>query len=1253
MPSLKDTSGIPANGKNLIVVASVGKVLHFRIFDAAGNVTVNTDETKLAAQAQEVEKLRMRLESLWSSQAEELTKSDKDLIIAAVSSIVNDKRWTGQSDPSSLRLQFTDFLARRGDTGKLLLQIEELKKVGYGQLPIQFFTACYHINDKQFVKARQILVTLQTALGQVADVKLKSRINVLLAQCYSELGEPEMQQNAYLQALSANPQDVTARLGWAKNLVSQGDIAGAIKEYRILVKQLPHVRPMLARLLNVQNQRRPESQRNWGEVNELINYVPETEPQAVEQAVLRAEVLFAQGNQAAARDELGKARVRFPKSVEIRIAQANLARFQGRVDEVLNLLSQAKEELGDQVDLRLEHARLWASRKGLEARKGLMDLSRDVEKFSPADRKRLLNGLAFELKGQQDLEGASQVWARLAAEHPADIDLRLNLLSLALQNTSKDDIEKYMKQIEEIEGSEGLWGRYNQVRYLMWQAQRANDKDTKQAIQDKAHVLLEELLSRRSDWSVIPLASAELAEQELAQSDLKGDELREKEETIIGFYRQAIKLGKRSAPIVRRTVHLLFKTGHGDTVLELLNSIPMESELAGEERLAARFAVENRDFQHAEQIARKAIQANPDDFQERLWLVKVLLESERQPEAVKEFRDAVALSPGDPDRWVELVAFFIFIKQPMEAEKAIREAEAKLPPSKAPMALATCCERMGRVYEGSTDNVAELKKWNDQARTWYEKAEAAEPENLSIKRRLTEFFLRSKQTEEAQQYLETIRKQRSGAKNAEAVTWANRALALILATRTDRTQLSRALTLFEPDGKPVRAGQEGKVLEHSSSVEPEDLRVLSRVLDMQKTAVHRKRAIEILETLAKKNLATSEDRYAIAHLYEAVGDWPKSREKYRELILRTRTLRGMETLDRRLNFLEQFAISLLQHREPGDKQALAEAQDIVDEIKYLQPTTLAALILQVELHVARNEADQAVELIQANAKRPDIGPQVLGTLAGVAEKANLLPLAEQLYIRLANLMGTTEGKLLLAVFLGRHDRVKEGLDICEPFWVNTRDVPHVSEACINILFDSDGNARTSDPAQPDRVASWFEQAKARAKSQKQPTRWLLTGLGNVRERQGRIPDAIESYRLAIQADARDGVSLSNLACLNNLAWLLAFSKDEKQHKEALDYANRAISLAPDQPDFLDTRGMIHLINSQPKLALEDFLRAVAIDPSKPAKDFHLAQAYLAVGDKERAKQSLDTAKTKGLTPSSLHVLERGNYESVFNALGSP
>ena len=435
-----------------------------------------------------------------------------------------------------------------------------------------------------------------------------------------------MQQNEYLQALSADPQDLTAKLGWIANLLNQGDIAGAIKEYRALAKQEPAVRPILARLLISQNQRRPESQRDWNEVEKLIDQATETAPESVEPVVLRAELFFAQGKQTAAHDKLQEAQRRFPKSIEVRIAQANLMGFQGRIDDALKLLDQAQQQLGDQVDLRLERARLWTFKKGPQFLKVLMDLSQNAEKFSKTDRKKLLNGLAVELVRQQDLEGASVLWTRLAEEDETNLVLRRNLLDLALQNANKEEIEKNIKQIEAIEGNEGLLGRYCQVRYLIWQAQRATDKDTREAIHFKARALLDDLTSRRGDWSVIPLASAELAEQELAQGNLKEDQIQAKEERIIGFYLQAIKLGQRHAAVVRRVVQLLFKHGRGNNALELLSSIPVESQLADGQ--AARFAVENRDFQHAEQIARTAVAAKPDDFQERIWLVQILLAGE-------------------------------------------------------------------------------------------------------------------------------------------------------------------------------------------------------------------------------------------------------------------------------------------------------------------------------------------------------------------------------------------------------------------------------------------------------------------------------------------------------------------------------------------------------------------------------------------------------------------------------------------------
>ena len=752
-------------------------------------------------------------------------------------------------------------------------------------------------------------------------------------------------------------------------------------------------------------------------------------------------------------------------------------------------------------------------------------------------------------------------------------------------------------------------------------------------------MLLKDVISRRGDWSMIPVVSAELAEQELAQGGFTEDETRAREDSIINSYLQAIELGRRGTAVVRRTVQLLFKNGRGSDVLDLLSSIPIESVLGSDlGHQAAVFAVDNRDYRHAEQIARKAVEAKPDDFQARVWLVRVLLASEHQAQAEKELRNAVNLDTSDPTRWDVLLGFMILTKQPGQAAKVIEEAEAKLPRARAPMALARSCATLSVAYMGG-GNEAEAKKWNDTAKVWYEKAQAAQPGDLSVKRSLAEFLLRSKQFDEAEKCLDAIRTQGEGAKNAETARWANRTLALVLASRGNPTQLSKALALFEPTGKLVPAGQEGKNL-----TDPADQRALVHVLDMQKTLVHRKRAIEILKSLADKSVTIAEDRFILARLYEAIGDWPSAREKYRELDRRTANDRAPETLNRRPFYLAEFADGLLRHRKSDDKEDLDEAQSVAEELKKIQPEAIGTLSLQVRIHAARNEFSQVVALIKAFAGRPNLAPAVIGSLANLAESVKQFPLADELYRQQATLAGTPRNQVVLATFLGRQGQVKKGLDLCEPLWKSGRDLEVLAVTNIDILFGSEDNPHTPEPAEIKRVADWIEEAIARTSKQGRPNPLLFVGLGNLRERQGLYPEAERLYNLAIQAGDKDGISS------NNLAWLAALK--DKRYKEALQYANRAIKLKPDQPDFLDTRGMIYLLDGQSKLGLDDLQKAVAFDPSSPSKLFHLTQAYLANDEIEKARQTLGAAKAKGFSPNGLHVLERETYQQVLEKLES-
>jgi cellulose synthase operon protein C len=1144
------------------------------------------------------------------------------------------------ANKGNLRWILANVLAIRGDTDKLRLQIEELRKIGYPDVLLQILNAYYWINSSEFVKARQILVPLESVAILGAD--LKARINDMLARCYSQLGEPGMQQEAYLRALAANPRDITARLGLINRMVNDGEIEAAINEYRNLVKTVPQVKLPLAQLLMARNRQRPLSQRDWNEVKSLIDAAEKSSPQSADPPVVRAEFYSSQSKFTEAWDQLAQTKLQFPKSVVVWNAQAELLGLQKRFDEARNLLDRARDLLGDRVELRLERARLSVTKGGPQVVKDLNELAQNLGGFSKEDRRKLLNGLATELRQQQDLQDAIRLWSRLAEGEPNDLELRLTLLDLAFQTANGDEIEKNIKQIGEIEGGVGLLGRYCQVRYLIWQAEQAWRKDPQKArrLRTQARVLLNELASRRPDWSVIPLALAQLEQQELDQGNLKDDEIQEKEESIIYFYRRAIDLGERRSAIVRDTVRLLFKNKRGSEALDLLNGIPLESQLAGDlGRQASRFAVDSRDFQRAEEIARKMVAANSGDFQERIWLVQILLNSGRQDDAETEIRQAVELSKTDPDRWITLVQFMVITKQLAKAEKAIKDAEAVVPPDQVPLALAQCCEMMGRASDQNDDGTT--KRWYARATEWFEKAKAANPGDFSIVRRLTGFYVQTKQIAKAEAQLNAILKDDAKSQSAEKVAWARRTLALALST--DRQRVHDALAVLEGSSQST-GGQGATVFE-----DPEDLRVLARVLEAQKTVEDRKRAIEILESLIGKNLANADDRFLLARLYEISGDWPRARVAYRELNLRTKNTRDMETLNRRPLYLVQFVNSLLRNYKAKNDEDLVEAEDLVNELKQLQPDQLNTLVLEVEVARVRNQVDKAVNLIQSSATRPNLAPLTLKTLAELVEKLGRFDIAEQLYRRYEALPNVADGKIVRAKFLGRRGHIKDALDLCEPLWANPRDAEIAAATCISLIASVDA---ASNAQHVERVTSWLEQAI----KQRSDSTLMRVGLGNCRERQERYDEAKTLYESVIKQSSQNAAASPNTNRLiassyNNLAWLLALK--DNRGKDALADIDNAIKLAGALPDYLDTRGVIYLSLKQTQDAIKDLQLAVEADPSA-AKLFHLAQAYLQDNNKEKAKHLLNDAREKKLDgPGALHPLEQSAYQKFVGELESP
>ena len=120
-------------------------------------------------------------------------------------------------------------------------------------------------------------------------------------------------------------------------------------------------------------------------------------------------------------------------------------------------------------------------------------------------------------------------------------------------------------------------------------------------------------------------------------------------------------------------------------------------------------------------------------------------------------------------------------------------------------------------------------------------------------------------------------------------------------------------------------------------------------------------------------------------------------------------------------------------------------------------------------------------------------------------------------------------------------------------------------------------------------------------------------LGNVALHQNKNASAEQNYRFALkQAPSVPWV-------LNNLAWSLL----EQKNPAALEPAQTANQLTPNQPAFMDTlANALSLVGEHAK-AIELQKKAVSLNVEATVYKLNLAKMYLAAGDKTNARAELD------------------------------
>ncbi len=157
---------------------------------------------------------------------------------------------------------------------------------------------------------------------------------------------------------------------------------------------------------------------------------------------------------------------------------------------------------------------------------------------------------------------------------------------------------------------------------------------------------------------------------------------------------------------------------------------------------------------------------------------------------------------------------------------------------------------------------------------------------------------------------------------------------------------------------------------------------------------------------------------------------------------------------------------------------------------------------------------------------------------------------------------------------------------------------------------------------PNAIAS-FSKARELAPSNLEAVLRLAFTLDN----EGKTKEAMVLYREAMSIDPK------HPDVLNNLAYAIAETGGSLD--EALDLAQRALKIFPQDKNISDTIGWIYLQKGMLDSALQVFEKLVREEPTNPIYRYHLAVTLAKKGDKARAKRESEEALA-GNPPPLIH-----------------
>jgi Tfp pilus assembly protein PilF len=703
----------------------------------------------------------------------------------------------------------------------------------------------------------------------------------------------------------------------------------------------------------------------------------------------------------------------------------------------------------------------------------------------------------------------------------------------------------------------------------------------------------------------------------------------------------AVRLGERRTIIFEQLIFLLDQLHRHEDVKRYLARLeadmPLSQALA---EMATLQQLRDGESQGGLAIARRNAALRPNDPQASLWLARLLVINNLPVEAEIEFFRTIELAPSKMQPWDELLSLYSRgdrSKQTPSIRALLKrlESNSDLKANEKQLLLGSIHQLLGDTKAAGAS---------------FAQAAIDDQGDLATRLRAAQFFMKS-DPQKAKEHLEAalqIDKQSVAAKRLLAIVHTAlddlpAAEELLSATNTSGVTEAedarlRVVLLMQQGGQAnlARAISLMEDIIGRSEVVLMDRMLLARLYEQQAQITTDKVLAAARRTLAREQLElVAEDRGAEpVHLVALIQFLWREGEHDRARL-------WLERLERRLESTPkddpQSIVLLIQAQIRTDSTANADKWlkrlQAAEPSPSLRPAVLRAHVAQ---SVLKGKADVEA-IIQPEADR-----LLIATAPSAAEKQRLYraigdaylglqqyPAAEKWYSRLAAEVPSEYPALVSA--LTRQGRIAKAIDLCVQAFKSDASVKPalVLAKVLESPSATPDDRKRADQYLVDALKKFDQDAR------------LLYSVAMVRlfqahQDRSRENESIDLFRKVVQLSPRF------IPALNNLAMILA--ERPADQAEALELIDKAIVIAGDDPNLLDTKGSILLYSGRWQEALPLCQAATRDAHADPRHHFHLAVAYFKLGQMRDAKQQLEIALDRQLdkqilTPTDKKLLD--------------